>query len=388
MLLINNKTPKSIFFKGMKVSKVIYKNICVWMDKILSQITGTSSVQLEASSGEALDNYKICGNSVQDGNPEPESPIEIKSVGETTINLYDVGDLYIPVKAGEYYQIEYPTEAEAFFKTIRLYDSNKTLVVTAINYSYKGAYLKWIVKPQSDGYLLAYVDKSQGVPHEDIQLMITKGLTVTLTSDQITNLEDNSYTRVSNTSTFPEYVPKYKIPITINGVTTDIYLTAPLRKVGNYCDYIDFKEGVVVRHVKRIDASTIKTWTYNAGKLFFMANAIAETPGMIVGNKMSTHFEMKNIWTLGTEDTVTTGLYENTSFLTIRYPKYNKVADFKNWLASQTAAGTPVYVDYGVVDGVVETIDLPQLLTEEGENTINIGTEIAPSSFIVDYWKQ
>ena len=386
MLLISNKTPKSIFFKGMKVSKVIYKNICVWMDKILSQITGISSVTLEASSGEALDNYKICGNSVQDGNPVPQAPIEIKSVGEKTKNLFNINTLTTyyhltqngdgTITAGN----EYPCGTfETLSQLCPDLKVGDTIVVTFETTGVDKVCLlgtKTLLTAGKTKYTVTQADLDGKVGFYPQRV---DGVNIPAT---ISKIQFQLYEVV-------DYEPYgCRIPITINGVTTDIYLTAPLRKVGNYCDYIDFKEGVVVRHVKRIDASTIKTWKYTADKYMFMATSVAETPGIIVGNKMSTHFEMKNIWTLGTEDTTTTGIYANTSYLTIRHPGYNNLADFKNWLASQTAAGTPVYVDYGVVDGVVETIDLPQLLTEEGENTINIGTEIAPSSFIVDYWKQ
>lgn len=47
---------------------------------------------------------------------------------------------------------------------------------------------------------------------------------------------------------------KYKIPITARSestepIITNIYLDEPLRKVGDYADYIDFKNGMVVRKI-------------------------------------------------------------------------------------------------------------------------------------------
>ena len=58
---------------------------------------------------------------------------------------------------------------------------------------------------------------------------------------------------------FPDYEPygKYKIPIKVSNdseaMTTNIYLDEPLRKVGDYADYIDFENGKVVRNVEVID---------------------------------------------------------------------------------------------------------------------------------------
>ena len=43
---------------------------------------------LEYSKGKNMRNYEVYGNSVQDGTPSPESPVEIQSVGDlTTKNL-------------------------------------------------------------------------------------------------------------------------------------------------------------------------------------------------------------------------------------------------------------------------------------------------------------
>ena len=42
---------------------------------------------------------------------------------------------------------------------------------------------------------------------------------------------------------------KYKIPVIVGNTTTNIYLDEPLRKVGDYSDYIDFKNQKVFRNV-------------------------------------------------------------------------------------------------------------------------------------------
>lgn len=49
----------------------------------------------DKSKGKALKDYKVYGNSVQDGTPTPETPIEIESVGDlTTKNLLDVKEYF------------------------------------------------------------------------------------------------------------------------------------------------------------------------------------------------------------------------------------------------------------------------------------------------------
>jgi len=50
--------------------------------------TGTSEVTLSNCYNLSLINYKIYGNSIQDGVPSPTDPVEIQSVGEKTKNLF------------------------------------------------------------------------------------------------------------------------------------------------------------------------------------------------------------------------------------------------------------------------------------------------------------
>lgn len=48
---------------------------------------------LENSAGMPILDYKIYGNSVQDGTPTPENPIEVQSVGDKTANLFNENDV-------------------------------------------------------------------------------------------------------------------------------------------------------------------------------------------------------------------------------------------------------------------------------------------------------
>ena len=53
-------------------------------------VTGTNSVTLDnCVDDDSLINLKLYGNSVQDGTPAPDNPIEIQSVGELSRNLFD-----------------------------------------------------------------------------------------------------------------------------------------------------------------------------------------------------------------------------------------------------------------------------------------------------------
>lgn len=48
---------------------------------------------LENSAGKPVVDYKIYGNTVQDGTPMPDNPVEVKSVGDKTKNLFNENDV-------------------------------------------------------------------------------------------------------------------------------------------------------------------------------------------------------------------------------------------------------------------------------------------------------
>ena len=57
---------------------------------ILTTLSGNNTLTLSNNYTSTLINYKIIGNSVQDGTPTPEAPVEIQSVGEKTKNMVDI----------------------------------------------------------------------------------------------------------------------------------------------------------------------------------------------------------------------------------------------------------------------------------------------------------
>ena len=56
---------------------------------------------------------------------------------------------------------------------------------------------------------------------------------------------------VGDLVTVGSHAGEYSIPITLNNVTTQIYLPVPLRKVGSETDYIDFSQQKLFRIRKK-----------------------------------------------------------------------------------------------------------------------------------------
>jgi hypothetical protein len=66
---------------------------------IIVEYTGTLPITINAN-GEALIDYRIYGNTVQDGVPTPESPVNVVGCGERTENLFDAATAYGAMYSG------------------------------------------------------------------------------------------------------------------------------------------------------------------------------------------------------------------------------------------------------------------------------------------------
>ena len=78
------------------------RNIINSVKGFIKTITGVNSVTLDnCVDDDSLMGIKIYGNSVQDGTPAPDSPVEIQSVGELVTDESDehYGKYKIPIKA-------------------------------------------------------------------------------------------------------------------------------------------------------------------------------------------------------------------------------------------------------------------------------------------------
>ena len=89
MIIKNGKTIYARY-KGTKEIIKRYKGTLVVYESWKELIKNGVPPLTLYSKGEDLINYKIEGNSVQNGVPIPETPIEVESVGERTKNLLNV----------------------------------------------------------------------------------------------------------------------------------------------------------------------------------------------------------------------------------------------------------------------------------------------------------
>lgn len=95
-------------------------------------VEGTSPLTLDKSVGKPLRDYKIYGNSIQDGTPSPENPVEIQSCGDKSKNLINW---------------DYLLDNPEITKTENGYYSNTYYNNFAVASTRLGAQIKSILKP-------------------------------------------------------------------------------------------------------------------------------------------------------------------------------------------------------------------------------------------------
>jgi len=201
----------------------------------------------------------VYGNSIQDGTPSPTNPVAIESLGSKTSNI-----------------LEYPyetTEKTSAGITWTLNDDRSVSVEgTATGYSMfilktniqleagKKYYFKASGTYSGVSLIFAYYDetgtrKYNGSGLEWKSEYTNPQIYLQVNPDISASGEVYPYV-VSEQSKDDDYEPyeKYKIPIKINEeIISNIYLDEPLRKVGDFKDYIDFKNSKIFRNVQVID---------------------------------------------------------------------------------------------------------------------------------------
>ena len=245
--------------------------------------------------GESVINYQVYGNSVQDGTPTPDNPVEIQSVGDLvtdeTSEYY--GKYDVPVVTNGKNLLPYPyVQTTRTVNGITFTDNgdgsitaNGTATATAAftlvgnslwsgdmpfsagTYTISGcpsggggtsyritAYGKLSEGADRKLYLYCYgdaVSKTIEACRLNITITISKGITVSnlVFKPQIE--------RGSAATSYEQGISE----------TKHIYLNEPLRKVGDYADYVDFQSQKTIRQVEVLDDTGTKTIAESFGIL-------------------------------------------------------------------------------------------------------------------------
>ena len=162
---------------------------------------------------------------------------------------------------------------------------------------------------------------------------------------------------------------------------THIYLNEPLRKVGDYVDYIDFKNQKVVRNAAEATFNGSEVWVKTGDTLdgvyqgFAVSNSAYNIPKGTKLICLSDKFpyasgKEANIVTIGNSSA-----YGLRIIIGAEYVPDLDVTTFKTWLSANN-----VKFVYPIATPTEEPISLPALKTFKGTTIISVDTSIQPSN--------
>lgn len=173
----------------------------------------------------------------------------------------------------------------------------------------------------------------------------------------------------------------------------NIYLTEPLRKIGDYVDYIDYKNKTVIRSVGCQIFDGTEEWglhtTLDNGAVFRNEGLLTPLVGAPISATLMSHFSLTNV---GSTSDWKTNQYRFTysngniagSRLYISAEQTN-VEDFKNWLANNKP-----YIIYPLATSKEESVEFSNDLDWTHGSCIWDVTYslIKPSKIEINYWEK
>lgn len=193
------------------------------------------------------------------------------------------------------------------------------------------------------------------------------------------------YPQLVKGDTVGEWEPynKHKIPVKVSNDTeeiiTNIYLDEPLRKVGDYEDYIDFENQKVVRKIYKVEIDGTWSWSdYSTSNLAINLNNFAyrgigtDSIKSNCGNAGASKYRFSN---------------SNYNRIQIHYAWFGveNLDGLKAKLIEMKTNGKPFTIYYPTNQRPEETIELPNIPTFKGTTILSVDTTIQPSNAEVKY---
>ncbi len=349
--------------------------------------SGTIRPQLELAS--TATSYEKYGSS-----PSPNYPSEIKSVGDLVSDASDAnnGKYKIPVKItgknlfdskelmnfgatlqsdGSYYWEKATSSSNIIWENSEGYTGRYT-ITSKIKYNSSTARGEFFIFNYTDGTKYEYWGR--GFPTEYTEFTFTtpadkvlKNITISYgTINVSTNMLD---IQLEKSSTLTEY-ELYKETV------SNIYLDEPLRKIGNYSDYIDLKNKKVVRNIVEYTFTGNESWTLGqyppTGAYQFYKNKFTDMTSD-VSETLNTHFS-------NARKINGSGLGGSYNIFPSTELNLTTVDEFKTWLKNNN-----VKVNYVITTPTESNIDLSNIKLYDGINNITIDTSISPSKISTEY---
>lgn len=342
---------------------------------------------------------EVYGNSVQNGTPSPEAPVEVESVGGLVTDLNDTnyGKYKIPVTVrgkNLYDSKSYPItqgyyihggngsyNSNASFAAIQDFIPCDRLQGKMITINHTGGSNPGIAFYNNNkGYLSGKANGSSA--NTSISVVVPNN------AHYYRFCVQNSYADVAmveygNAPT--DYEP-YVEPI-----TTNIYLNEPLRKIGDYADVIDFKGKKVVRNMRELVFDGAESWgllgTGDANLWGFML--YIKSP-YLRATSYAADCSLCNMYPVvkSRADKTLSGQSSSRNRFDFIDLDYADVDAWKAHLAELSANGTPIKIVYALELPYEELIDCELPTLNAKTTVIDIDTSILLSNIKGKYIKR
>ena len=277
--------------------------------------------------GTAISAWSMKGNMQQSGTPTPSNPIYPTEVGEKTANLLNISQPITSAGNRYIYNGDFAFNGEAvtfkanFYCSLAMVDNNDTEIVNRA--------------------LTANTSLTVSTPNGIKSLRV-----------YTPNAISEGYVMINEGTEAIPYEPygQYKIPISFNGVTYPVYL-------GNV---------QTTRKIVQLVLDGTEQWgNAGSGDSKYYQYTLGALNTAITGLVLSSHFVSATITTTSTD--VGARVYNSTSIgisaLNIRPQNVATELDtdtkFKQWLADQYAAGTPVKIWYVLTNATTGIVNEP-----------------------------
>lgn len=344
--------------------------------------------------GEPLLDWYIYGNTVQNGTPSPENPIQPQETGERTGNLLD------------YTTVESTTSATATQISGGISVSGQYYVrFRTVEFTVGSTYtMSWkantIGGTSAPSWRFHYADNTySSMPSSGESLVVKKEVSELLlyVSTSANCVVEFTEIMLNSGSTALPYEPYgYKIPISSANTTTPVYL-------GKVESTRRIKKLVLTGNepfTKNDGQSTHYLYYANKGMIF--PRSIGKTP-VICNELPEKNNAPQTIIGINANNTFGVVYFNFGAEVMNAQPSGNTVAGLKEYLTQQYAAGTPVTVWYVLdipetavvneplrkIGDYADTVSMSQagitIPTNNGSTTIDVDTTVKPSEVYIKY---
>lgn len=375
MIKSNGKEITSIYTRDGKEIIEVRDNQNNIVYSAIDEISGSVPLSF-MSRGGYLQDYRIYGNTVQNGIPTPENPVEVQGCGEYDAEL---NGYKIPVTV--------EGQPNALF-TESIDNVNKQGVIWSI----KNGFVTVVGTASGHSNPAEFMINRAGMAGD---FRINKNVQQVSVACRVVKNGKESYPTgiihldgTERTVVFyPQvYAGTYNVtffPTIKRIITTPVYIgNEPLHKIGDYADYVDFNRGVVVRKIKKLvltgeDGEWEKSGTRTGSFYFRLENDAVEGFGLC--DRAVNAISIDVYSSSGKVFVERSG--QNTLINVWLFDTNISIANFKSYLAAQYTAGTPVTIWYVLATPEEEPLEnLLPIQTIKGSDILTVDTTVQPSN--------